>query len=117
MRVVLADPPALRIDAVEDADSHWTDPVSAGQLIRVRGSGFGSTAQLWIGASATTPLSISPTEMVAMMPPRLTNAATAVRVVSDGAVSNIVLVALRVDAKTGSVGGIGAHRQRHVPIR
>jgi hypothetical protein len=115
--VVVADPPVLRIDAVEDAGTHFSDPVSDGQIIRVRGSGFGSAAQLWIGGEATTPLSIGPTEIVAIAPARLPNAAATVQVFSDGAASNTVTVALRVNARTGSVGRIGAHRQRHVPIR
>jgi hypothetical protein len=115
--VVVADPPVLRIDAVEDAGTHFSDPVSDGQIIRVRGSGFGSAAQLWIGGEATTPLSIGPTEIVAIAPARLPNAAATVQVFSDGAASNTVTVALRVNAKAGSVGRIGAHRQRHVPIR
>jgi len=115
--VALADPPALRIDAVEDAASHFSDPVSAGQVIRIRGSGFGSAAQLRIGGATTTPISIGPTEIVAMTPDRLSGGAVTVQVSSDGAVSNAVLVALRVHAKASGVGGSGMNRQRHVPIR
>jgi hypothetical protein len=92
--LALADPPALRIDAIEDYVSHFSDPISDGETILVQGSGFGTGAQLSIGGVAATLISISPTNIVAIVPPGLPGAAATVQVVSDGATSNSVVVAL-----------------------
>jgi hypothetical protein len=92
--LALADAPALRIDAIEDAASHFSDPISGGETILVQGSGFGTGARLWIGGVAATPISISPTNIVAIVPSGLPGAAAAVQVLSDGATSNTVVVAL-----------------------
>src|SRR6185369_11576576 len=52
--LTLADPPALRIDAVVNSASRLSDPISAGETIRIQGSGFGTDAQLSIGGVVTT---------------------------------------------------------------
>lgn len=92
--VALTDPPALRIDAIEDSASHFSDPFSGGETILVQGSGFGAGTQLLIGGVAVTPISISATSIVAIMPSGLPGAAATVQVVSGGATSNSVVVAL-----------------------
>jgi hypothetical protein len=92
--VALADPPALRIDAIENSATHFSDPIFEGQTILVQGSGFGTGAQLLIGGVAATPISISPTSIAAIVPSGLTGAAATVQVLSDGATSNSVVVAL-----------------------
>jgi hypothetical protein len=92
--VTLADPPALRIDAILNSASHFSDPIFAGETILVQGSGFGTGAQLLIGGVAATTISLSPTSILAVVPSGLTGAAATVQVLSDGAASNSVLVAL-----------------------
>jgi hypothetical protein len=92
--LALADPPALRIDAIEDSASHFSDPISDGETILVQGSGFGTGAQLLIGGVAATPISVSPTIIVAIVPAGLPGAAATVQVLSDGGTSNSVAVAL-----------------------
>ena len=92
--IVLAAPPALRIDAILNSDSHFSDPVREGETILVQGSGFGTGAQLLIGGIAATPVAITPTSIVAMVPSDLTDGAAIVQVLSGGAASNSVLVAL-----------------------
>lgn len=92
--LALADPPALRIDVIEDSASYFSDPISGGQTILVAGSGFGSGAQLFIGGVAATPTSISPTNIVAIVPSGLPGAAATVQVLFNGATSNSVLVPL-----------------------
>ncbi len=91
--LALAPPPALRVDAVLNAASHLSDPVSPGETIRIRGSGFGSDAQLTIGGVPVKPVSISPSEILAIAPQRLPDAAN-VQVLSGGAASNELLVAV-----------------------
>jgi Beta-propeller repeat/IPT/TIG domain len=92
--LALTDPPALRIDAVENFASPFSDPISDGETILVQGSGFGTGAQLLIGGVAATPISISPTNIVAIVPSGLPGAAATVQVLSGGATSNSVVVAL-----------------------
>jgi hypothetical protein len=92
--LALSDPPALRIDAIEDSASHFSDPISNGETILVQGSGFGTSAQLLIGGMAATTVSISPTSIVAIVPSGLPGSAATVQVLSDGATSNSVVVAL-----------------------
>jgi hypothetical protein len=92
--VTLTDPPVLRIDAIEDSASRFSDPFSGGETILVQGSGFGTGAQLLVGGVSVTPISISPTSIVATVPSGLTGAATTVQVLSGGATSNSVVVAL-----------------------
>jgi hypothetical protein len=92
--LALADPTALRIDAIEDSASHFSDPISDGETILIQGSGFGTGAQLLIGGVPVTPNSISPTSIVAIVPSGLPGAAAAVQVLSDGSTSNTVVVAL-----------------------
>ena len=92
--IVLAAPPALRIDAIVNSDSHFSDPVREGDTILVQGSGFGTGAQLLLGGMAATLVSISPTSITAMVPSGLTDDAATVQVLSGGAASNSVLVAV-----------------------
>ncbi len=92
--VALADPPALRIDAIEDSASHLSDPIFDGETIVVQGSGFGTGAQLLIGGVAATLISISPTSIVAIVPSGLTGDAATVQVLFGGVTSNSVVAAL-----------------------
>ena len=92
--LALAPPPSLRVDAVVNAASGLTDPVSPGETIRVRGAGFGSDAQLTIGGVPVPAISISPTEIVAVAPANLADTATTVQVQSGGVSSNQLLVSV-----------------------
>jgi hypothetical protein len=92
--VVLAEPPALRIDAIQNQASQLSDPLSAGETVVIQGAGFESGAQLSIGGVTVTPTSISPTSIVATVPGGLSGAAATVQVLSGGGASNSVLVAL-----------------------
>ncbi|HXA49819.1 MAG TPA: IPT/TIG domain-containing protein [Candidatus Acidoferrum sp.] len=92
--VVLAEPPALRIDAIRNQASQFSDPLSAGETIVIQGAGFDGGAQLLIGGVAVTPLSISATDIVATVPSGLSSAAATIQVLSGGGASNIVLAAL-----------------------
>lgn len=87
-------PPALRIDAVENAASQLADPLSAGETIVVRGAGFGGDAQLSIGGVAIPAISIEPDAITATVPANLPNGAAVVQVQSGGAASNSVLLAV-----------------------
>ena len=74
--------------------SQFSDPLSAGETIVIQGAGFDGGAQLRIGGVAVTPISISPTNIVAIVPSGLSGTAAHVQVSSAGAMSNIVLVPL-----------------------
>jgi uncharacterized protein (TIGR03437 family) len=87
-----AAPPALRIDKIENAASLVDGPLSAGETIMVRGAGFGSDSQLTIGGAAVAAISISPTQIVAVVPSNLPNTPVAVQVQSGGSTSNPVPV-------------------------
>jgi hypothetical protein len=92
--LALGSPPALRIDAIENSDSRFSDPLFDGETILVEGSGFTTGAQLLIGGVAAMPISISPTRIVAIVPSGLPGAAATVQVLSGGDISNSVVVAL-----------------------
>jgi hypothetical protein len=92
--VALVDPPALRIDAIQNAVSHFSDALADGETIIVEGAGFGNGAQLLVGGLAATPISISPTSIVAIVPWGVPGETANVQVLSDGAASNSVVVPL-----------------------
>jgi hypothetical protein len=92
--VALADPPVLRIDAIEDSGSHFSDPIFEGETILIQGAGFGAGAQVLIGGVAVTPISLSPTSIVAIVPSGLPGTAATFQVLSGGVTSNSVVVAL-----------------------
>jgi uncharacterized protein (TIGR03437 family) len=85
-------PPALRVDKIVNAASLIDGPLSAGETIVVRGAGFGSDAQLMIGATVVPAISMTATQIVAVVPSNLPNAPVAVQVQSGGAASNVVPV-------------------------
>jgi hypothetical protein len=93
--LALAAPSVLRIDAIENSVSGFSDPISERETILVQGSGFGAGAQLLIGGVSATPISISPTSIEALVPSHLSGAAATVQVLFEGVTSNSVLVALR----------------------
>jgi uncharacterized protein (TIGR03437 family) len=92
--LVLAGPPALRIDAIANSVSRFTDPLSDGETILVQGAGFGTGLHLLVSGVEATPVSVSPTTIVAIVPTGLPGASATVQVLSDGAASNSVTVAL-----------------------
>ena len=92
--LTLTPPQPLRIDAVENAASHLSDPIVAGETILVRGVGFSTNSQLLIGGAGVTPLSITPTSITAVAPSDLSGDATTVRVFSGSDASNSVVVAI-----------------------
>ncbi len=90
--LALTPPPALRIDAVENAASLLDGPLSAGETIVIKGAGFGTDAQLSIGDDVVTPFSITPTAIAATVPADIAAGAAGVGVQSGGASSNRVLM-------------------------
>jgi uncharacterized protein (TIGR03437 family) len=90
--LTLAAPPALRIDSIVNAASLIDGPISAGDAIFVRGTGFGSDAQLLIGGSAVPAISTNATQITAIVPPGVPIPAADVVVQSGGAASNPVVV-------------------------
>jgi uncharacterized protein (TIGR03437 family) len=87
----VAPPPSLRIDSIVNAASVLDGAISAGETIVVRGAGFGGHAQLMIDGKVIPAISISPTQITAVVPSNLPNAVL-VQVHSGGAASNEVLV-------------------------
>jgi uncharacterized protein (TIGR03437 family) len=83
--------PSLRIDSVVNAASLVDGGISAGETIVVRGAGFGNDAQLSIGGAVIQPISVSSTEITAVVPSNLPSAVE-FRVQSGGATSNEVAV-------------------------
>lgn len=89
----VAPPPQLRVDSVTNAASLLDGTISSGETILVTGAGFASDAKLTIGGTAVTAISITPTQITAVVPPDLPNAVL-VEVHSGGASSNAVGVAV-----------------------
>jgi uncharacterized protein (TIGR03437 family) len=87
-----ANLPPLRIDAVENAASRLNDLIAAGETIYIRGTGFGSDAQLLLGGSVVPAISVTPTLIAATVPSDLPNEPVRVQVQSGGAASNAVLL-------------------------
>jgi uncharacterized protein (TIGR03437 family) len=94
--LALTPPPALRIDAVENAASLLDGPISAGETIVVKGAGFGSDARLSIGGESVAAISITPTAISATVPADIGTGAATVAVQSGGASSNQVLMPVAV---------------------
>jgi uncharacterized protein (TIGR03437 family) len=90
--LTLTPPPTLRVDAVDNAASLLDTPLSAGETIVVRGAGFGSDAQLTIGAEVVPAISMNSATITAVVPPTVPNAAAQVSVRSGGIDSNTVAV-------------------------
>lgn len=90
----LAPPSALRIDAVQAAATGLTDPVSPGETIVVSGAGFGADSRVLVGGVAATLASITPGSITATAPSGIAGPATTVQVLSGGAASNSVTVAV-----------------------
>jgi uncharacterized protein (TIGR03437 family) len=86
-----AAPPALRVDAIQNAASLVDGPLSPGETIVVRGAGFGSDAQLIIGGAVVPALSMTATQITAVVPSNLPSA-VAVQVQSGGSASNLVVI-------------------------
>jgi uncharacterized protein (TIGR03437 family) len=108
--VALTPPPALRIDAVENAASLLDGAISSGETVVVRGAGFGSDSRLSIGGLLVPPISIATTAITAVVPQfNGPESAVEIYVVSDGASSNQVLMPVSV-ASPGifSQGGSGS---------
>jgi uncharacterized protein (TIGR03437 family) len=91
-------PPALRIDAVLNAASLLSAPLSPGETIVVRGSGFASDAQLIIGDSRVTPIAMDSQSITAIVPSNISASAVLVQVQSGGAVTNPVVVPIAASA-------------------
>jgi hypothetical protein len=104
--LALTPPPALRIDAVENAASLLDGPISAGETIVIKGAGFGSGARISIGDDAVTPVSITPTAITATVPADIPTGAAEVQVQSGGASSNQVLMPVAV-VSPGILSGDG----------
>ncbi len=98
LTLTLAPPPPLRIDSVQNAASMLDGQIAAGETIVVQGAGFATGAQLSIGGVAVTPISVTPTTMLAIVPPNVPGTAAEVQVQSAGASSNQVLVPVALTA-------------------
>ena len=93
-RLSLGSPLTLRIDAVLDAGSELSDPLSGGETIEVRGSGFGPESKLMIGGTPVALLAVTPTQITAVVPQNLPGGAVTVQVIAGGASSNSVVLPL-----------------------
>jgi uncharacterized protein (TIGR03437 family) len=103
----VAPPPPLRIDSVVNAASLVDGGISIGETIVVRGAGFGNDAQLSIGGAVIQPISVSATEITAVVPPNLPSAVE-LQVQSGGATSNDVAIPVVVNSPgIFSVNGSG----------
>jgi uncharacterized protein (TIGR03437 family) len=91
----VAPPPSLRIDSVVNAASLVDGAISTGETIVVQGAGFDNDVQLSIGGVVIQPISVSATEITAVVPSELPNAVE-VQVQSGGAASNAVAVPVAV---------------------
>ena len=60
--------PTLRIDSVQNAASHTSDPLSPGETILIVGSGFGGDSQLWIDDVSARIVSVTANAIVAIAP-------------------------------------------------
>ena len=87
-----AAPPALRIDSVVNAASLLDDPLSAGEVIVIRGAGFSPDAQVSVNATLLSRTKVAPGAITAMIPANLPNIPVSVQVQSAGASSNSVLL-------------------------
>jgi uncharacterized protein (TIGR03437 family) len=96
--LALTPPPALRVDSVVNAASLLDTPLSAGETILVRGAGFGSDAQLTIGADIVPAISITSTTITAVVPQTVPIVAAQVQVQSSGVRSNPILVPVNAAA-------------------
>ncbi len=83
--------PALRIDAVENAASLLDGPIAAGETLVIRGSGFGSDAQLLVGGIAVPAISVTPNAIAATIPSNVASLVT-VQVQSGETASNQVFL-------------------------
>ena len=88
--LALAPPPALRIDAVENAASLLDGPISAGETIVVSGAGFGNNPQLLIAGTAVAPISTTTTTITAVVPQSIPAGAAQFQVQTAGGNSNSV---------------------------
>ena len=84
--------PALRIDAIVSAASQLAVPISGGETIVVKGSGFGSDAQLLLGGIGLPAISVTPDAITAVVPPSIGTGPVTAQVQSGGMASNLVLV-------------------------
>lgn len=98
--LIVAPPQPLRIDAVENAASMLDGPISAGETIVVRGAGFATSAQLLLGDTSVSTLSITPTAITAVVPEGLSGSTTfqvsSSNAQSGNGTSNLVLVPVAV---------------------
>jgi hypothetical protein len=85
-------PSPLRIDSVVNAASLLGGPISLNETIVVRGSGFTPDAQITLGGTTLTPISVAPTSLTAIVPASLALGEAVVQPQSGGATSNQVLV-------------------------
>lgn len=85
-------PAPLRIDSVVNAASFLGGPISPGETIAIRGSGFTADAQVTIGGNSVTPIAVTTASITAVVPDALALGDALVAVQSSGARSNQVLV-------------------------
>jgi uncharacterized protein (TIGR03437 family) len=97
-KLAAAAPPSLRIDAVLNAASMLSTPLSPGETIVIRGAGFGSDAQLIIGDTVVPPITMDSQSITAIVPANVPLGATLVQVQSSGAKTNPVVVPVNVNA-------------------
>jgi uncharacterized protein (TIGR03437 family) len=88
--LTIASPQPLRVDAVLNAASLVSAPLSVGETISVRGAGFTSDAQLLLNGSPIATLSITPTQINAVVPANLAGTVAVVQVQTGAGSSNQV---------------------------
>lgn len=88
----VSGPPALRVDSVVNAASLQSDPLSGGETIMVRGTGFTSTSRVLIGDTPVSILTADANSITGSVPKDLSGSYAFVQVQAGTASSNSVLV-------------------------
>lgn len=92
-RIAFAPAPFATLDSVVNFASRYAEPLSAGEAIEARGSGFGANAQILIDGTALPAASRSAESIVSILPDSLkTSGSIKVEVFSGGATSNPILM-------------------------
>jgi hypothetical protein len=90
-KISLVQPPLVRLDSATDLASQLAAPIAPGEVIALNGSGFGNESQISLNGAGLPTVSLSPTQIVAVMPASMQTSGTLqFAVTSGGNTSNLV---------------------------
>jgi uncharacterized protein (TIGR03437 family) len=90
-RISLVQPPPVRLDSATNLASQLAAPIAPGEAIALNGSGFGSGSQVSLNGSPLPTVSVSPTQLVAVIPTSARTGGTLqFTVTSGGSTSNLL---------------------------